>query len=118
MGRASVQGIDALVLVVEPGGRSIETANNMAKMAGELGIGCVGAIANKTTDTAQRELIKSQLKDIAFLGSLPYSRAVQEADLRRERVFEADAQVVEQLERARNTLMELVIPSRALRGNE
>lgn len=109
MGRASVQGIDALVLVVEPGGRSIETANNMAKMAGELGIGCVGAIANKTTDTAQGELIKSQLKDIAFLGSLPYSRALQEADLRRERVFEADAQVVEELKRAKNELSDLLL---------
>ncbi|MCK4292272.1 MAG: AAA family ATPase [Planctomycetes bacterium] len=118
MGRASVQGIDALVLVVEPGGRSIETANNMAKMAGELGIGCVGAIANKTTDTAQGELIQSQLKDIAFLGSLPYSRALQEADLRREPVFEANAEIVEELKRARNTLMELVLPSRALRANE
>ena len=35
MGRASVQGIDAFVVVVEPGGRSIETANNIAKMAKE-----------------------------------------------------------------------------------
>jgi len=77
MGRASVQGIGALVLVVEPGGRSIETANNMAKMARELGIGCVGAIANKITDPAQRELIESQLEDIALLGSLSYSKALQ-----------------------------------------
>jgi len=65
MGRASVQGIDALVLVVEPGGRSIETANNMARMAGELGIGCVGAIANKVTDSAQRGF---------FLTARPCSR--------------------------------------------
>ena len=104
MGRASVQGIDALVLVVEPGGRSIETANNMARMAGELGIGCVAAIANKITDSAQRELIESQLNDIVLVGSLAYSPALQQADLKRERVFEADTEVVEQLRRAKNSL--------------
>ena len=108
MGRASVQGIDALVLVVEPGGRSIETANNMAIMAGELGIGCVGAIANKVTDSAQRELIESRLNDIVLLGSLPYSPALQQADLGRERVFEADAKVVEELRRAKKSLTDLL----------
>ena len=108
MGRASVQGIDALVLVVEPGGRSIETANNMAIMAGELGIGCVGAIANKITDSAQGGLIESQLNDIVLLGSLPYSPALQQADLRRERVFEADAKVVVELRRAKNKLTDLL----------
>jgi len=108
MGRASIQGIDALVLVVEPGGRSIETANNMARMAGELGIGCVGAIANKVTDSAQKELIASQLNNIVFLGSLPYSPALQQADLRRERVFEADAKVVVELRRAKNKLTDLL----------
>jgi len=108
MGRASVQGIDALVLVVEPGGRSIETANNMAGMARELGIGCVGAIANKITDPGQRELIESQLDDIVLLGSLPYSKALQGADMRREAVFGADVEVVEELRRAKSNLTELL----------
>jgi len=108
MGRASIQGIDALVLVVEPGGRSIEAANNMAIMAGELGIGCVAAIANKLTDPAQEEFIKSQLKDIVFLGSLHYSPALQQADLRRERVFEADAGIVEKLRSAKKSLTDFL----------
>lgn len=108
MGRASVQGIDALVVVVEPGGRSIETANNMAVMAGELGIGCVAAIANKITDAAQEELIKSQLKDIVFLGSLAYSKSVQQADLLRKAVFETNAQIVDELRRVKNSLTDLL----------
>jgi len=108
MGRASVQGVEALVLVVEPGARSIETANNMAVMAGELGIGCVGVIANKVTDPAQTKVIESQLKNVSFLGSLPYSGALQQADLHRQRVFEADAGVVEELRRARRSLIDLI----------
>jgi len=108
MGRASVQGIDAFVAVVEPGGRSIETANNIAKMAKELGIGCVGTIANKIAEPAQAEVIKSQLKDTVLLGTLRYSRSLQEADLRRAPVFGADAEVTEQLKQAKNKLVELI----------
>lgn len=108
MGRASIQAVDALVLVVEPGLRSIETANHMAAMAGELGIGCVGAIANRITDSAQTEQIESELEDIALLGSLPYSAALQQADLKRQRVFEADAGIVEQLRRAKRSLTDLI----------
>ena len=111
MGRASVQGIDAFVVVVEPGGRSIETANNIAKMAKELGIGCVGAIANKITEPAQTDIIESQLDDAVLLGTLKYSRSLQEADLKRAPVFGADAELVEQLRQAKNALTDLILPS-------
>lgn len=107
MGRASVQGIDAFAVVVEPGSRSIETARNIAAMASDLGIGCVGAIANKITEPSQVETIRSQLNGIALLGAMPYSRLVQDADLRRSAVMEADAAIVQELDRARQRLVEL-----------
>ncbi|MHC4166808.1 MAG: ATP-binding protein [Planctomycetota bacterium] len=108
MGRASVQGIDALVLVVEPGSRSIETANNMAQMARKLGIGCVGAIANKIVETAQADTIASQLHDTVLLGTIEYSRALQEADLKRAPAFDADSEVTQELRRAKGKLAELI----------
>ena len=107
MGRASVNGIDALVIVVEPGSRSIETAINIARMAKELGIKGVGAIANKITESAQTDVIKSQLNDVVLLGSLRYSRSVQESDLIRTPVIGADAELVEQLRQARHQLVNL-----------
>ncbi len=110
MGRASVQGIDALVVVVEPGGRSIETTNNMARMARELGIRNVAAIANKINKADETNLIKSQLKDIVMLGSVPYNRSVQEADLERKAVIGADAEFVNQLREAKDALMDLIVP--------
>jgi len=116
MGRASVQGIDALVIVVEPGGRSIETANNMAKMARELGIRSVAAIANKITEDSEMDVIKSQLKDMILLGSLKYSRSVQQGDLKRAPVIEADAEFVKQLREAKNALMDLIVHSSVSRA--
>jgi CO dehydrogenase maturation factor len=108
MGRASVQGINALILVVEPGSRSIETARNITKMAKELGIGYVGAIANKITEETQTDMIRSQLDDVILLGSLKYSRLLQQADLKRASVFIADAEVTSELKRAKNRLAKLL----------
>ena len=113
MGRASVQGIDALVLVVEPGSRSIETANNMAQMARKLGIGCVGAVANKVVETGQADAIASQLRDTVLLGTIEYSRALQEADLKRAPVFGADSQVTDELKRVKDKLAELIAQVKA-----
>jgi len=115
MGRASVQGIDAMVVVVEPGARSIETANSVAKMAKELGIKTVGVIGNKITEKSQIDVIKSGLakQDAAvWLGALPYSKALQQADLRRTSVIDADKKNVEGLTKAKNKLMKLIQTNR------
>lgn len=109
MGRASVQGIDALVIVVEPGSRSIEAAINIAKMANSLGIKHIAAVINKITDAKQAEAVKSQLKDITILANIDYSPEIQQADLCRESVFQADSQLVKQLRQAKKELMNLIM---------
>ncbi len=121
MGRASVQGIDALVVVVEPGGRSIETAVNIARMATELGIKEVAAIVNKITDAGQVDVIKSQLArrpvlrretqgqaNMTVIANIEYSPAVQEADLKGEPVFQSSVELIGELKEAKNALMDLL----------
>ncbi len=105
LGRASVQGIDAFVVVVEPGSRSIETAENIAAMARDLGISFVAAIANKVTEPTQLDLIRSKLKDIPLLGAVAYSKPIQEADLHRTPVIQADAGAVQELDKAGQRLV-------------
>ena len=114
MGIASIQGIDALVVVVEPGSRSIETALNIARMAKELGVKQVAAIVNKITDTGQVGTIKSQLPNMTILANIRYSPAVQEADLQRKAVFQASEELAEQLRQAKNALTNLISSSVSL----
>jgi CO dehydrogenase maturation factor len=109
MGRASVQGIDALVVVVEPGSRSTRTAINIAQMAKELGIKQVAAIINKVTDASQVETVKSQLANMTILADIQYSPAVQEADLQQRSVFQAGPELVDKLRQAKDQLMNLVV---------
>ena len=101
LGRASIMGTDMLILIVEPGGRSIQTANNMAEMAKELGIKHVTAIANKITKPAQVDLIQDQLKNITLIGQLDFSEHLIEADIMRKDVFSSDQKVLKQLKDAK-----------------
>jgi len=78
-------------------------------MGRELGIECVVAIANKITESAQIDVIKSHLDDVVLLGALNYSRSLQQADLRRAPVFEADADVIDELKQVKKRLMELIV---------
>ncbi len=108
MGRASVQGIDALVVVVEPGSRSIETALNIARMAQKLGVKHVAGIINKVTMPQQIETIKSQLKYLNILSTIDYSSEVQQADLYCESVYQASPSLVDKLRTAKNSLNNLL----------
>lgn len=108
MGRASVQGIDLLILIVEPGERSIETANRMGQMAKELGIKHAAAIANKITSTGQVDLIRDKLKNTTLLTGLSYSPLLQEADMQLKPVYNADMQILEKLNNAKEHIQELL----------
>ena len=108
MGRSSVQGIDALVVVVEPGTRSIETALNISRMAQQLGVKHVAGIINKVTAPQQIETIKSQLKDITILATIDYSSEVQQADLNCESVYPVCPSLVEKLRTAKTALNTLL----------
>ena len=108
MGRASVQGIDAMVIVVEPGGRSIETALRIGKMAREMGIKRIVAIGNKISDAWQTEAIKAGLADLTVLGNISYTPALQQADLNGEPVFGASVELVNELKQTKEALMNLI----------
>ena len=105
MGRACVQGIDALV-VVEPGSRSIETAKNISNMAQSLGIKRVVAFINKVTDVSQIEAIEAELGNVPVIGSFKYDSSVQLADLKRLSVVESSAELVEKLRKAKKKLVD------------
>ncbi|MDO8303686.1 MAG: AAA family ATPase [Sedimentisphaerales bacterium] len=108
LGRASIEGIDALLIVVEPGGRSIEAAVNIARMGAELGIKYIAAIANKLTDPQQLAAIQSQMPAIPILAAIEYSAAIQQADLQRKDVFATCPTLADPLGRVKAALKAVV----------
>ena len=109
-------GIEVLVIVVEPGSRSIETANHIAKMAQEMGITQIAAIVNKITDPSQVDIIRKQLDNIPLLGGLPHSLSLPQADLNGVPMFEADAEIVRELTKAKEKLFKLIDNELIIKG--
>ena len=79
MGRATAQGVDVIVCVVEPGQRSIDCALTIDRMAGEIGLKHVEFVANKVATPNEEDYIRAQLPREP-LGVIPMSDAVRAAD--------------------------------------
>ncbi|MFO8056510.1 MAG: carbon monoxide dehydrogenase accessory protein CooC [bacterium] len=88
LGRGTALGVDMMIVVVEPGKRSLETASAIKRMAGELGIRKVGVVGSKVQGDADIEFLRSELKDYNLLGHIPLSTAIRDADMRGSSLFE------------------------------
>ena len=80
LGRGTAAAVDALIIVVEPGRRSIETANTIIKLAGDLGIPCVRLLMNKVVDEADAELLRENFAEDQILGFVSYDRNLMRLD--------------------------------------
>lgn len=80
LGRATSTGVDHLIVVVEPGQRSIETALNVRKLAGDLNIKRVSVVGNKVRNKSDEEFITKELGGMEVLGFIPFADSIIEAD--------------------------------------
>lgn len=81
LGRATARAVNLMLVVVEPGARSLEAARLVKKLAADIGLGRVAAAANKVRGEGDLEIIRKGLGDIELIGSMPYEPAFIEADL-------------------------------------
>jgi CO dehydrogenase maturation factor len=90
LGRGTAKNVDVLIIVVEPGMRSVETAGRIKSLAQDIEIKKVVAVLNKATGEREKELIESELKklNIPLVGVIPHSKGVVEADLKGISPFE------------------------------
>lgn len=94
LGRATARGVSCMLVVVEPGQRSVDCAMKVRQMSNELGIKNVFAIANKVNGNGDSEFLKNALGDIPLLASIPYSEDIRAADRNGSGVFDAISQDV------------------------
>ena len=98
LGRATAKAVDKLIVVVEPGRRSIDTAQHIRRLAGEIGLDAIGVVGNKIRGENDREFLQHHLNDFEFLGFLPYDNALIEADLKGVSPFDVESPSKAQVE--------------------
>ncbi len=81
LGRGSARGVEVMVVVVEPGMRSVETAKRVRALAANIGVKDVVAVANGVRGAEDVELLRGALGDTELVESLPYDQGIARSDL-------------------------------------
>jgi CO dehydrogenase maturation factor len=81
LGRGTAQGVNRFVIVVEPGQRSIETANKVRQLTADIGLHKVVAVGSKVRNEEQASFLHKALDGIPLIGILPFSEEIATADL-------------------------------------
>ena len=92
LGRATAKGVDAMIIVVEPGQRSIDCAEKIIEMSKEMGIKNIYLIANKIVDNEDEKFIRNRFPGEAVIGCIPFLESIRNADKADTGVMEALSQ--------------------------
>jgi len=80
LGRGTASGVETLVVVIEPGRRSIETAHRISRLAGEIGLRNIRTVANKVDGPRDEAFVRAAFPENQLLGVIPYSEELRSAD--------------------------------------
>lgn len=101
LARGTAEAVNALIVVVEPGQRSIQTARSIKKLAEDIGVKRTFLVGNKVRNKAEANYLRESLSDIPYLGSVSESARVRQADLDGKSPYEADGNFVAEVEKLR-----------------
>ena len=88
LGRATARSIDKMIIIVEPGSRSISTAKTIMRMANEIAIQSLVIVGNKIQDEKQKDWISKQFSQGQILGMISYHEIIRDADLLQQPLIE------------------------------
>ena len=80
LGRATVDFVDAMLVVAEPTRRSLGTAAQIKKLANDIGLTRLWLVGNKVRNEDELKFLKSETPGLPLLGYMTADLGVQEAD--------------------------------------
>jgi len=110
LGRATASAVDKLIVVVEPGRRSLETAQTINKLAQDIGLKNIAVVGNKIRNGKDQEFLRSSLPGFEFLGFIPYDQAIVDAELANLPLLEASPQVTSEVRKIYQKLLSQTQP--------
>jgi len=112
LGRGTARAVDALVIVVEPGKRSIDTAHSIVKLASDLGVQSIRLLMNKVVDEDDAELLRESFPEDQILGYAPFDRDLMRLDREGKAPYDhyknTDAPFFEQMKAIKDKVIDLI----------
>ena len=78
LGRGTAEGVDLMLIVVEPGWASLDTAGRIAKLAADLGVARVAVVANKIATDEDAAFVRQNIGELPLVCTLPHDRSVEQ----------------------------------------
>ena len=96
--RGTVQAVDHLLIVADPGRRGIETALRINGLADEIGLKRISVIGNKVRSAEDRDFLTKSLPGMEIAGFIPYDDSLLDAERNGRGVRMASDDVLEQVD--------------------
>jgi CO dehydrogenase maturation factor len=81
LGRGTAQGMQRMIVVVEPGRRSVQTALTIRRYAADIGLRDIAVVVNKLRSEAELPAIEAELEGLPVLASMAFRDEIAAADL-------------------------------------
>jgi CO dehydrogenase maturation factor len=80
IGRATATGVNLLIVVVEPGQRSVDSAERIIRLCRDINMRNIKLVANKVSGPKDEEFLRQALPGYEFLEFIPYSEEIRRID--------------------------------------
>jgi len=80
LGRGTAQGVDLMLVVVEPSRRAVETAVSIRRMAEEIGVKRVAVFGNKSAGADDESFLEQAFSGGEYLGHLNFDQTIKRSD--------------------------------------
>ena len=107
LGRGTAQGVDAFIVVVEPGERSLQTYRKVKKLSKDIGVKKVYVVGNKMRDDKDIEFIKNNLEDGEALGFIHYNQDVIDSDRSNQSPYDISEATRKEIKVIKDRLVEI-----------
>jgi CO dehydrogenase maturation factor len=104
LGRGSTGYVDALIIVVEPGQRAINTARQIKKLGEDLHIKNMMIVGNKINSDQDRQIIEENLTEFPVLGHMSFNPKVLQADREGISPYDIDEKIRDEVKTILNEL--------------
>ena len=106
--RGTAGSVDAFIVVVEPGQRSMQTARQIESLAHGLGVKEVYVVGNKIQRDTDRAFIEKHLGGMQILGYMRFSSDTVQADLDGRSAYDAAPATVEEVKSIKEKLDQMM----------
>jgi CO dehydrogenase maturation factor len=80
LGRGTAHGVDIMLVVVEPGQKSVDSARRIVQLASDIGLKKIKLIANKIGSRDDEQFLSASFPDSLLLEKIPYSETIRRSD--------------------------------------